>query len=202
LVASRIWSIWEVMRPSTRRSRFSSVQHLGAAEDDASGFFRSCATVPKNLILEAIGALQPQPLRRQPSVGLHQRAGALGDAVLELGVGLVQLPIKNDIVERDRQPAAENLDQRTIGFDNCRSACSSTRPRGRCPADVEHGARIGEFVLAALEGGFDHRAQIWIERARAGGAMKRCSSRAGQHRKILIAALPSSRSTNMPRNRH
>ncbi len=70
----------------------------------------------ENFILEAVGALQPQPLRRKPAVGLHQRTGALGDAVLELGIGLLQLLVKNDVVERDRQPAAENLDQRAIGF--------------------------------------------------------------------------------------
>jgi len=49
---------------------------------------------------------------------------------------------------------------------------------------------IGEFVLAALEGGFDHRAQIWIERARAGGADEAAvAARAGQHRKILIGGV-------------
>ena len=70
----------------------------------------------ENFVLEAVGALQSQPLRRKPAVGLHQCTGALGDAILELGIGLVQLLIKNDVVERDRKPAAENLDQRSIGL--------------------------------------------------------------------------------------
>ena len=70
----------------------------------------------EDLVLERIGALQPQPLRRQPAVGLGQRPGALGHPLFELGVGLVELAIQDDVVERDRQPAAEDLDQRAIGF--------------------------------------------------------------------------------------
>ena len=89
-------------------------QHFGTAEDHAERILQIVGDGAENFILEAVGSLQPQPLRRQPAVGLHQRTGALCDAVLELGIGLVKLLIENDIVERDRKPATENLDQRPV----------------------------------------------------------------------------------------
>ena len=91
-------------------------QHFSAAEDHPEWILQIVGHGAENFVLEAVGALQSQPLRRKPAVGLHQCTGALGDAILELGIGLVQLLIKNDVVERDRKPAAENLDQRSIGF--------------------------------------------------------------------------------------
>ena len=91
-------------------------QHFGAAEDDAQRILQVVGDGAENFVLEAVGALQPQPLRRQPAIGLHQRAGALGDAVLELGIGLLELLVKDDVVERDRKPAAEDLDQRAVGL--------------------------------------------------------------------------------------
>ena len=91
-------------------------QHFGAAEDDAERVFQVVRDGAENLVLEAVGALQPQPLRGKPAVGLHQRAGALGDAVFELGVGVLQLLVEDHVVERDREPAAEDLDQRPVGL--------------------------------------------------------------------------------------
>jgi hypothetical protein len=109
--------------------------------------------------------LQPQPLRREPSVGLHQRAGALGDAVLELGIGLVQLPVEDDVVECDRQPAGENLDQRAVGVGELTLRLQQhDHLAAAAGAQIEHAAVVGELVLAALEGGLYHLAQIRIER--------------------------------------
>ena len=132
-------------------------QHLGAAEDHAERILQIVGDGAENFVLEAVGALQPQPLRRQPAVGLHQRAGALGDAVLELGVGLVQLLIEDHIVEGDRQPAAEDLDQRAVGLRQLALRLQQHHDLAAAAgADVEHGAVIGEFVLAPPEGGFHH----------------------------------------------
>ena len=162
-------------------------QHFGAAEDDAERILQIVGDGAENFVLEAVGALQPQPLRRQPAVGLHQRAGALGDAVLELGVGLVQLLIEDDIVERDRKPAAENLDQRAVGLGQLALRLQQHHDfAAAAGANIEHGAVVGEFMLAPLEGGFHHRAQIGIERFRSGGADEAAvAAGAGQHGKIV-----------------
>jgi len=140
LGGARIWSTWEVMLSFDALVEISSVQHLGAAEDDAERVLQIVGDGAENLVLETVGALQRQTLRRQAAVGLHQPRGCAGDAVLELGVGFVQLLIKDDIVERDRQPLPKiSTSERSVS-DNCRSACSSTttsRPlrcgcRARC----------------------------------------------------------------------
>ena len=156
-----MWSTWAVMLSLEEPARDQFGQHFGAAEDDAQRILQIVGDGAENLVLEAVGALQPQPLRRQPAVGLHQRAGALGDAVLELGIGLVQLLIKDDVVEGDRQPAAEDLDQRAVGLRQLALGLQQHHDLASAAgADVEHGALIDEFVLAALEGGFHHRSQI------------------------------------------
>ena len=117
-------------------------QHFGAAEDDAKRVLQVVRDRAEDFVLEGVGALQPQPLRRQPAVGSHQGAGALRDAVFQLRIGLLQLLIQDHIVERDREPAAEDLDQRAIGVGQCRSASSNTTLRGRsrygykAPSDV------------------------------------------------------------------
>ena len=140
-------------------------QHLGAAQDHAERVLQVVRHGAQNFVLEAVGALQPQPLRRKAAVGLHQRAGALGDAVFELGVGLVQLPVEDDVVERDRQPARENLDQRAVGVGELALRLQQhDHLAAAAGAQIEHAAVVGELVLAALEGGFHHLAQIRIER--------------------------------------
>ena len=48
------------------------------------------------------------------AIGDDETLDRLGDAILELCVGFVQLLIKNHIVERDRKPAAEDFDQRAV----------------------------------------------------------------------------------------
>ena len=187
-MASRIWSTWEVTLLLGGAGGDQFGQHFGAAEDHAQRILQVVGDGAENFVLEAVGALQPQPLRRQPAVGLHQRAGALGDAVLELGVGLVQLLIEDDVVERDREPAAENLDQRAVGLRQLALRLQQHHDLASAAgADVEHGALVDEFVLAALEGGFHHRAQIRIERFGAGGADEAAvAAGAGQHRKIVV----------------
>ena len=179
-------------------------QHFGAAEDHAERILQVVGDGAENFVLEAVGALQPQPLRRQPAVGLHQRAGALGDAVLELGVGLVQLLVENDVVERDRQPAAENLDQRAVGVGQ--RALRLQQHHDLAPAagaQIEHGAVIGELVLAALEGRFHHLPQIRIERFGAGGADEAAvAAGARQHREIVAGPRRRRAAPGCRRNRH
>ncbi len=166
MVASRICSTWAVTLSLEAAGADQFGQHFGAAEDHAERILQIVGDGAENFVLEAVGALQPQPLRRQPAVGLHQRAGALGDAVLELGVGLVQLLVENDVVEGDRQPAAENLDQRAVGIGQ--RALRLQHHDDFAPAagaHVEHGAVIGELILAALERGFHQLAHVRIERS-------------------------------------
>ena len=90
-------------------------QHFGAAEDHAERVLQVVSDGAENFVLEVVGALQSQPLRRQPAVGMHQRARALRDALLQLAVGVLKLLIEDYVVERDRQAAAEYLDQRPVG---------------------------------------------------------------------------------------
>jgi hypothetical protein len=162
-------------------------QHFGAAEDHAERVFQVVGDGAENFILEAVGALQSQPLRRQPAIGLHQRAGALRDAVLELGVGLIELLIENDIVERDRQPAAEDFHQRPVGVGQI--PLRLQQHHDFAPAagsDVENAAVIGELMLAALKGCFHHLPQIGFERFRSGRAGEAAvAARPGQHGKIV-----------------
>ena len=141
----------------------------------------------EDLVLEAIGALQAQPLRRQPAVGLHQRAGTLRHAVLELGIGGVQLLVQDHIVEGDRQPAAEDLDQRTVGFRQLPLGLQQHHDLATgAGADVEHGALVGEIMLAAAEGVLDHQPQIGIERLRRRAADEAAvAARSRQHGKIV-----------------
>ena len=161
-------------------------QHFGAAEDHAERVLQIVGDGAENFVLEAVGALQPHPLRRQPAVGLHQRAGALGDAIFELGVGLIQLLIKNDIVESDRQPAGKNLDQRAVGLRKRAFGLQQHHHFATAAgAQVKHAAVVGELVLAALERHFDHLAQVRIERFRSGRADEPAvAAGARQHREI------------------
>src|SRR3954470_822021 len=125
----------------------------------------------ENLVLEAVRALQPQPLRRQAAVGLRQRARALGNAILELAVGLVQLLIQNDVVEGDRKPAGKNLDEGTVGFRN--GTLRLQQHDDLAPAAgarIKSAAVVGEFVFAALESRFNKLPQVRIERLRSGGS--------------------------------
>ena len=163
-------------------------EHFGAAEDHAQRILQVVRDRAENFVLEAVGALQPQPLRREPAVGLHQRAGALGDAVLELGIGLVQLPVKDDVVERDREPAREDLHQRTVGVGERSLGLQQYHDFAPAAgAQIKHAAVVGEFVLAAQEGGFHHLPQIRIERFRAGSADETAvAAGARQHREIAV----------------
>src|SRR5438445_135150 len=61
------------------------------------------------------GAALLRPLRRQPLVGGGELVGALAHALLQPNVRLVQLVVENDVVEGDRKPAAEHLDQGAVG---------------------------------------------------------------------------------------
>ena len=187
MVASRICSTWAVMLLAGGAGADQFGQHFGAAEDHAERILQVVGDGAENLVLEAVGALQPQPLRRQPAVGLHQRAGALRDAVFELGIGLVELLIENDVVERDRKPAAENLDQRAVGFGQWPLGLQQHHDLAPAAgADVENGAVIGKFVLAPPEGGLHHRPQVGVERFGSGGADEAAiAARAGQHGKIV-----------------
>ena len=99
----------------------------------------------------------------------------------------MQLLIKNDVVERDRKPAAENLDQRAVGFGQFAFRLQQHHDfPSAAGADVEHGALIDEFVLAPPEGGFHHRPQVGVERFRPGGADETAvAAGARQHREIV-----------------
>ena len=142
-------------------------QHFGTAEDHAERILQVVSDGAENFVLESIGALKPQPLRRKAAIGQHQRARALRDAVLQLRVGFVQLLIEDHVVEGDRQPAAEDFHQRAIGFreralglqqhDNLATAAG---------ADIQHRALVGELVLATAECFLDHLPQIGVERSR------------------------------------
>ena len=72
--------------------------------------------------------------------------------------------------------------------DRARTA-AAPRPRGRSGAQIDHAAMVGEFVLAALEGGFDHLAQIRVERLRRGRADEAAvAAAAREHRELGIDA--------------
>src|SRR6185295_6796803 len=69
---------------------------------------------------------------------------------LQAGIGFLQLFVEQHVVERDRQPAAEDLDQRAVGlrkvarrFQHHHHFASADR------ADIEHRAAVGEFVMPA-----------------------------------------------------
>ena len=74
------------------------------------------------------------------------------DAILQLSIGFLQLLIQNHIVECHRQPAAEDLDQRTVGVGQILRGLKQHHDFAVAGgADVEHRAVVDEFMLAALE---------------------------------------------------
>ena len=100
----------------------------------------------------------------------------------------LELLVEDDVVEGDRKPAAEDLDQRTVSLRQLPLGLQQHHDLAPAAgADVEHGALIDEFVLAAPKGGFDHRAQIGIERLGTCGADETAvAAGARQHRKIVV----------------
>jgi len=127
-------------------------QHFGAAEDHAEGILQIMRDGAEDLVLETRWrACNRSHCADSLRFGLHQRAGALGNTVFELGVGLVQLLIKNDVVERDRKPAAEKSrpEKRSVS-DSGRSACNKDDDfPSAAGANVQDGAMVNEFVLCA-----------------------------------------------------
>ncbi len=166
LAAVRIWTIWALMLSVERgRAAHHLGQHLGAAEDDAKRVLQVVGDGTENLALEGVGALQPRPLRRQPRIGLGQLAGALAHAVLEVGVGLLQLLVEDDVVEGDRKPAREDLDQRAVGVGKLlRGLQQHHELAAAAGADIEHRAAGQELVVAAPERLLDDGEQIVVER--------------------------------------
>ena len=91
------------------------LEDLGAAEDDAQRVLQVVGDGAEDLALEGVGLPQPRPLRGEPAVGVGQVLRALGDPLLEAGVGRLQLLVEDDVVEGDGEPAAEDLHQRAVG---------------------------------------------------------------------------------------
>ena len=137
----------------------------------------------KNFVLESIGPLQPQPLRGQPAIGLHQCTGALCDPVFELGVGVLQLLVEDHVVECDRQPAAEDFDQRAVGIRQVALGLQQDHDLAAAAgANIKHRTVIDEFVLAPPEGGFDGLFEIGIERCLPRGSDEAAvTARSRQH---------------------
>ena len=152
-----------------------------------SGFCRSCATVPSTSFLNSLARRSRAHCDGQALVGRRQLARALAHPLLQPDVGLVQLLVEDDVVEGDRQAAAEHLDQRAVG--RRRAARAS-------PARHDH--------LAAARGAdVEHRtASAGI---RGGGARKRSSTASRRSRRAIAGARLrrrtgcSSRSRRAPR---
>ena len=107
-----------------------------------SGFFRSWATVPRISLLKVLACRSRAHCAASRRLAAVRSCVRCGDALLEAGVRALQLLVQNDVVEGDRQPAAEDLDQRAVGvgevarrFEHDHDLAAAQRP------DVEHRAR-------------------------------------------------------------
>ncbi|MGY4600148.1 hypothetical protein ACVWXL_007894 [Bradyrhizobium sp. GM22.5] len=98
--------------------------------------------------------------------------------------------VEDDVVEGDREPAGEDLDQRAVGLGQLALGLQQHHDLAAASgAQIDHAAVVGEFVLAALERGFHHRAQIGVERLRRGGADEAAvAAAAGEHRELGVDA--------------
>ncbi len=121
----------------------------------ASGFFQIVRDRAEDLGLEAVGAPQVRALQVQPAVRPDQLRGPLDDPPLQVGVGLLQPLVEDDVVERDRQPAREQGDERpvrlgelAVGLDQRDDLAAARRVQvqGR-PVLAEAVAALGEGPL-------------------------------------------------------
>src|SRR5215831_20901372 len=137
--------------------RRSGGQHFGAAKNDAQWVLQVVGDGAQHLTLEGVGALQPRPLGGKAGIGLQEFARTLPHPLIEMGVGLLELLVENDIVERYREPATENLDERAVGigelFARFKQNDQLTAAAG---PDIEHRALLQELVIAAAERLSDH----------------------------------------------
>ena len=87
------------------------LEDFSSTENHAQGVLQVVRDSAKDLALEAVGLAQPRPLRRESAVRSGEVLGTLGHALLQPGIGALQLLVENDVVECDGKSAAENLDQ-------------------------------------------------------------------------------------------
>ena len=92
-----------------------ALEHLGATQNDTQRITQVMGHHAENFVFEGIGALQLQPARREPMIGAGQVARAIRYPLLQLRIGILQLLIKDDIVEGHRKTAGKDLDQRAVG---------------------------------------------------------------------------------------
>ena len=126
------------------------LEDLGAAENDAEGVLQVVRDRAEDLALESVGLPQSRPLGGKPPVGGHQFTRSVGDALLEVCIGPLQLLVQAHIVKGDREPAAENLHQRAVGIGEVARCLQHDHHLAAAQGpDIEHRAALGEFMPAA-----------------------------------------------------
>ena len=165
LAALLMWPIWALMLSGDSAAVPTiSVSISVRPRMTASGLRRSWATVPRISLLKAFARCSRVHCAESRALAWVSSRVRWRTRSSRRGVGLLQLLVEDDVVERDRKPAREDLDERAVGVgEPLRGFEQHDELAPAAGADVEHRAPRQELMVAAAERFLDDGAQLVVE---------------------------------------